>query len=178
MDAFFAAVEQRDFPHYRNKPIIVGGNPNSRGVVATCSYEARRYGIHSAMPSAHAYRLCPQAVFIKPRFDVYKQASMQIRQIFADYTDRIEPLSLDEAYLDVSDAELFQGSASLIAKAIKEKIHQQVGLIASAGVSYNKFLAKLASDIDKPDGFYLITPEQGPEFAEKLPISQFHGIGC
>ena len=177
MDAFFAAVEQRDFPHYRNKPIVVGGSPDSRGVVATCSYEARRYGIHSAMPSAHAYRLCPQAVFIKPRFDVYKVASMQIRQVFADYTDLVEPLSLDEAYLDVSDADVLQGSASLIAKAIKADIKTACGLIASAGVSYNKFLAKLASDIDKPDGFYLITPQQGPEFAEKLPISQFHGIG-
>jgi len=177
MDAFFAAIEQRDFPQYRNKPVVVGGNPYSRGVVATCSYEARRFGIHSAMPSAHAYRLCPQAVFIKPRFDVYKEASVQIRQIFADYTDLIEPLSLDEAYLDVSDVDVLQGSATLIAKAIKEKIKQQIGLIASAGVSYNKFLAKLASDMDKPDGFYLISPQQGPEFAEKLPISQFHGIG-
>lgn len=177
MDAFFAAVEQRDFPEYRNKPVIVGGSPYSRGVVATCSYEARRFGIHSAMPSAHAYRLCPQAVFVKPRFDVYKEASVQIRQIFADYTDLIEPLSLDEAYLDVSEADILQGSATLIAKAIKEKIKQQIGLIASAGVSYNKFLAKLASDMDKPDGFYLITPRQGSEFAEKLPISKFHGIG-
>ena len=177
MDAFFAAVEQRDFPQYRNKPVIVGGDPYSRGVVATCSYEARRYGIHSAMPSAHAYRLCPQAIFVKPRFEVYKQASLQIRQIFADYTDLVEPLSLDEAYLDVSDVDLLQGSATLIAKAIKEKIKQQTGLIASAGVSYNKFLAKLASDIDKPDGFYLITPQQGPEFAGSVPISQFHGIG-
>jgi DNA polymerase IV len=177
MDAFFAAVEQRDFPQYRNKPVVVGGAPNSRGVVATCSYEARRYGIHSAMPSAHAYRLCPQAVFIIPRFDVYKEVSVQIRQIFAGYTDLVEPMSLDEAYLDVSDVAVLQGSATLIAKEIKEKIKQQVGLIASAGVSYNKFLAKMASDRDKPDGFYLITPEQGSEFTEQLPISQFHGIG-
>ena len=177
MDAFYAAVEQRDFPEYRNKPIVVGGSPHTRGVVATCSYEARRYGIHSAMPSTQAYRLCPHAIFIKPRFEVYKAASVQIRQIFADYSELVEPLSLDEAYLDVSDATMLQGSATLIAKAIKEKIKQQVGLIASAGVSYNKFLAKLASDIDKPDGFYLITPQQGPEFAEKLLISQFHGIG-
>ncbi len=125
----------------------------------------------------HAFRLCPHAVFIKPRFDVYKEASVQIRQIFADYSNLVEPLSLDEAYLDVSDAAMLQGSASLIAKAIKEKIKQHVGLIASAGVSYNKFLAKLGSDRDKPDGFYLITPQQGPGFAEKLPIGQFHGIG-
>lgn len=177
MDAFFAAVEQRDFPQYRNKPIIVGGIPYSRGVVATCSYEARRYGIHSAMSSAHAYRLCPQAVFVKPRFDVYKEVSAQIRHIFASYTDLVEPLSLDEAYLDVSDVDVLQGSASLIAMAIKEQIKKQTKLVASAGVSYNKFLAKLASDINKPDGFYLITPGYGPEFAAKLPISKFHGVG-
>lgn len=177
MDAFFAAVEQRDFPHYRNQPIVVGGSPQSRGVVATCSYEARRFGIHSAMPSAHAYRLCPQAVFVKPRFDVYKEVSQQIRGVFAEFTDQIEPLSLDEAYLDVTDATLLQGSASLIAQAIKAKIKQKTELIASAGVSYNKFLAKLASDIDKPDGFYLITPQQGPEFAATLPVTKFHGIG-
>ena len=122
MDAFFAAVEQRDFPQYRNKPIIVGGSPYSRGVVATCSYEARRYGVHSAMPSAHAYRLCPQAVFVKPRFDVYKEASVQIRQIFANYTDLVEPLSMDEAYLDVSSSDMLQGSATLIANPLKKKL--------------------------------------------------------
>lgn len=177
MDAFFAAVEQRDYPQYRNQPIIVGGSPFSRGVVATCSYEARHYGIHSAMPSAQAYRLCPHAIFVKPRFEAYKAASQQIRHIFAEFTDLVEPLSLDEAYLDVSAAEIYQGSATLIAKAIKAAIKQQVGLIASAGISYNKFLAKLASDMDKPDGLYLITPEQGPEFAEKLPVNKFHGIG-
>jgi DNA polymerase-4 len=177
MDAFFAAVEQRDFPQYRNKPVIVGGNPDSRGVVATCSYEARRYGIHSAMPSAHAYRLCPQAIFVKPRFDAYQQASTAIREIFAEYTDLFEPLSLDEAYLDVSNTQLLQGSATLIAKAVKTAIKQETKLIASAGVSYNKFLAKIASDIKKPDGFYLITPEQGEVFVEQLPIEKFHGVG-
>ena len=177
MDAYFAAVEQRDNLQYRNKPIIVGGQPDSRGVVATCSYEARKFGIHSAMPSSQAYRLCPQAIFVKPRFEVYKEVSVTIRRVFSEYTELVEPLSLDEAYLDVTDVDVLQGSATLIARAIKEKIKQQIGLIASAGVSYNKFLAKLASDMDKPDGFYLITPEQGPEFAEKLPISQFHGIG-
>jgi len=177
MDAFFAAVEQRDFPQYRNKPLIVGGAPDSRGVVATCSYEARQYGIHSAMPSAHAYRLCPQAIFVKPRFEAYQQASMAIRKIFADYTDLVEPLSLDEAYLDVSNTSLYQGSATLIAKAIKAAIKQETQLIASAGVSYNKFLAKIASDIDKPDGLYLITPEQGADFAERLPVEKFHGVG-
>ncbi len=177
MDAFFAAVEQRDFPQYRNKPIIVGGSPDSRGVVATCSYEARKYGVRSAMPSAHAYRLCPQAIFVKLRFEAYQQASTAIRQIFADYTDLFEPLSLDEAYLDVSNAGLHQGSATLIAKAVKAAIKRETGLIASAGVSYNKFLAKIASDVNKPDGLYLITPEQGAGFAERLPVEKFHGIG-
>ncbi|MDD5411833.1 MAG: DNA polymerase IV, partial [Methylobacter sp.] len=177
MDAFFAAVEQRDFPQYRNKPLIVGGTPDSRGVVATCSYEARQYGIHSAMPSSHAYRLCPQAIFVKPRFEAYREASMAIRKIFANYTELFEPLSLDEAYLDVSDVDLHQGSATLIAKAIKAKIKQETQLIASAGVSYNKFLAKIASDINKPDGLYLITPEQGADFVEQLPVEKFHGVG-
>ncbi|MEQ1527728.1 MAG: DNA polymerase IV [Methylococcales bacterium] len=177
MDAFFAAVEQRDFPQYRNKPIIVGGSPFSRGVVATCSYEARQFGIHSAMPSATAYRLCPQAIFVKPRFEAYKEASAAIRKIFAEYTDIVEPLSLDEAYLDVSDVTVHQGSATFIAKAIKANIKQQTGLIASAGISYNKFLAKIASDMGKPDGLYLIAPEQGPGFAEQLAIAKFHGIG-
>ena len=177
MDAFFAAVEQRDFPQYRNKPLIVGGSPNSRGVVATCSYEARQYGVHSAMSSARAYRLCPQAVFVKPRFEAYQEASMRIREIFADYTELFEPLSLDEAYLDVSDTEILQGSATLIAKAIKTAIRQKTQLTASAGISYNKFLAKIASDMGKPDGLYLITPEQGPSFAEQLPVGKFHGIG-
>ncbi|MDP1664263.1 MAG: DNA polymerase IV [Methylobacter sp.] len=177
MDAFFAAVEQRDFPQYRNKPLIVGGATDSRGVVATCSYEARQYGIHSAMPSAHAYRLCPQAIFVKPRFDAYQEASRAIRKIFADYTDLFEPLSLDEAYLDVSNVSLHQGSATLIAKAIKAAIKQETQLIASAGISYNKFLAKIASDINKPDGLYLIAPEQGADFVEQLPIERFHGVG-
>ncbi len=176
-DAFYAAVEQRDHPQYRNKPIIVGGRPDSRGVVATCSYEARQFGVRSAMPSAHAYRLCPQAIFVKPRFDAYREASAIVRDVFARYCDSIEPLSLDEAYLDVSDSELYQGSATLLAKQIKQDILQQTRLIASAGISYNKFLAKLASDMGKPDGLYLITPEQGPEFAEQLDIGRFHGIG-
>lgn len=177
MDAFFAAVEQRDFPHYRNKPLIVGGNPSSRGVVATCSYEARQYGIHSAMSSALAYRLCPQAVFVKPRFAAYQEASMHIREVFADYTEVFEPLSLDEAYLDVSGTDKLQGSALRIAKAIKAAIREKTQLTASAGISYNKFLAKIASDMGKPDGLYLITPEQGAAFVEQLPINKFHGVG-
>ncbi|MGJ0430968.1 DNA polymerase IV [Methylobacter sp.] len=177
MDAFFAAIEQRDIPKYRNKPLIVGGAPDTRGVVATCSYEARQYGIHSAMPSSQAYRLCPQAIFVKPRFEAYREASQTIRKIFAGYTELVEPLSLDEAYLDVSDTQLHQGSATLIAKAIKAAIKHETGLIASAGISYNKFLAKIASDMDKPDGLYLITPEQGARFVEQLTIDKFHGIG-
>ena len=177
MDAFFAAVEQRDFPEYRNKPLIVGGSPFSRGVVATCSYEARPYGIHSAMPTSRAYRLCPEAIFVKPRFEAYREASQAIRQIFFEYTDLVEPLSLDEAYLDVTESDQHEGSATLIAKAIKTKIKQKTELTASAGVSYNKFLAKIASDLDKPDGLYLIKPKQGAEFVERLPIHKFHGVG-
>ncbi|MCK5829000.1 MAG: DNA polymerase IV [Methylococcales bacterium] len=177
MDAFFASVEQRDFPEYQNKPIIVGGKPESRGVVATCSYEARQYGIHSAMPSSQAYRLCPQAIFLKPRFEAYKEASSIIRQIFSHYTELFEPLSLDEAYLDVSKNILCQGSATLIAKEVKKSILQKTGLVASAGISYNKFLAKIASDMDKPDGLYLIVPKQGIAFVEKLTVGKFHGIG-
>ena len=146
MDAFFAAVEQRDFPEYRNKPLVVGGDPFSRGVVATCSYEARPYGIHSAMPTSRAYRLCPQAIFVRPRFEAYQEVSQCIRQIFFDFTDLVEPLSLDEAYLDVTGSERNNGSATLIAKAIKSRIKQSTQLTASAGVSYNKFLAKIASD--------------------------------
>lgn len=177
MDAFFAAVEQRDHPEYRNKPIIVGGKPGSRGVVATCSYEARKFGIHSAMSSSQAYRLCPQAIFVKPRFEAYKDASIAIRQIFSEYTKLFEPLSLDEAYLDVSASLSHQGSATLIAQDIKQTILKKTGLIASAGISYNKFLAKIASDMDKPDGLYLISPKQGEQFVEALAVAKFHGIG-
>jgi len=177
MDAFFAAVEQRDYPEYQHKPIIVGGKPNSRGVVATCSYEARKFGIHSAMPSSQAYRLCPQAIFVKPRFEAYKEASSAIREIFSEYTDLFEPLSLDEAYLDVSNTSFLRGSATLIAKEIKKTILAKTRLVASAGISYNKFLAKIASDMDKPDGLFLITPEQGRQFVENLAVGKFHGIG-
>lgn len=177
MDAFFAAVEQRDFPRYRGKPLVVGGMPDSRGVVSTCSYEARQYGIHSAMPSAHAYRLCPHAIFVKPRFEAYREAALGIRAIFSEYTEVYEPLSLDEAYLDVTHAEHWCGSATLIARDIKNKIRREIGLIASAGISYNKFLAKIASDINKPDGFYVILPEMAESFIAQLPIAKFHGIG-
>jgi DNA polymerase-4 len=177
MDAFFAAIEQRDNSDYRNKPIIVGGQPESRGVVATCSYEARQFGIRSAMPSAYAYRLCPQAIFVKPRFSVYQETSEIIRHIFSRYCEIFEPVALDEAYLDVTCTNFYQGSATLLAKQLKQEIYQQTQLIASAGISYNKFLAKIASDIDKPNGLYLIKPNQGAKFVESLAIGQFHGVG-
>jgi len=177
MDAFYAAVEQRDCPDYRGRPLVVGGPPDGRGVVATCSYEARRFGIHSAMPSAHAKRLCPDAIFVRPRFDVYRTVSQAIRSVFRRYTPLVEPLSLDEAYLDVSDVRVCRGSATLIAREIKQRIYEETGLIASAGVSYNKFLAKIASDMDKPDGLYLITPARGPAFVAALPVGRFHGVG-
>lgn len=177
MDAFYASVEQRDFPELKGKPLIVGGQPDSRGVVAACSYEARKFGIHSAMASSRAYRLCPQAIFVRPRFEAYREVSNQIRDIFWRYALEVEPLSLDEAYLDVTFTESFNGSATLIAKAIKREILAATGLTASAGVSYNKFLAKIASDMDKPDGLYLIRPEHGPVFINELPIGKFHGIG-
>ncbi len=177
MDAFFASVEQRDHPEYQGKPLIVGGQPDSRGVVAACSYEARKYGIHSAMPCARAYRLCPQAIFVRPRFEAYREVSAQIREIFWRYASEVEPLSLDEAYLDVTYTADYNGSATLIAKAIKRDIVAETRLTASAGVSYNKFLAKIASDMNKPNGLYVIRPEQGPAFVETLPIGKFHGIG-
>ena len=177
MDAFFASVEQRDHPAYKGKPVIVGGEPNSRGVVAACSYEARKFGIHSAMPCSHAYRLCPQAVFIPPRFEAYREVSNQIRTIFWHYASQVEPLSLDEAYLDVTYTADFDGSATRIAQAIKDEILEQTHLIASAGVSYNKLLAKIASDMDKPNGLYVIKPEQGLTFVADLAIDKFHGIG-
>ncbi len=177
MDAFFAAVEQRDNPELRGKPVIVGGPPNSRGVVAACSYEARVFGIHSAMPSSRAYRLCPAAIFVKGRFEAYREASRQLHEIFREYTQLIEPLSLDEAYLDVTDCQQCRGSATLIARQIKQKVKERINLVASAGVSYNKFLAKIASDMDKPDGLFVLRPEQAEEFVAGLPVRKFHGVG-
>jgi len=177
MDAFFASVEQRDNPEYRGKPLIVGGKPNSRGVVAACSYEARKFGIYSAMPCSQAYRLCPQAIFVPVRFEAYREASAKIREVFWRYAVQVEPLSLDEAYLDVSYTAAFDGIATKIAQAIKHEIKQETGLIASAGVSYNKFLAKIASDMDKPDGLYVITPKQGAAFVQSLAIEKFYGVG-
>ncbi len=177
MDAFYASVEQRDNPEYKGKPVVVGGTPEQRGVVAACSYEARKFGIHSAMPAAQAYKKCPKAIFLKPRFTAYREVSAQIQDVFHQFTELVEPLSLDEAYLDVTNNQEFSGSATLIAKQIKKIIKEKTDLNASAGISYNKFLAKIASDMDKPDGLFLITPEQGPEFIKTLPIRKFHGIG-
>jgi DNA polymerase-4 len=177
MDAFYAAVEQRDFPDYRGQPLIVGGDPERRGVVATCSYEARRFGVRSAMSAACARQLCPQAIFVRPRFTVYRQISQTLQAIFRRYTPLIEPVALDEAYLDVTGITTFQGSATRLAQEIKRAIQEETQLTASAGVSYNKFLAKLASDLNKPDGLYLITPEAGPAFVESLSIERFHGVG-
>jgi DNA polymerase-4 len=176
MDAFYASVEQRDNPDLRGKPVAVGGS-RERGVVAAASYEARKFGVRSAMPSVTAKRQCPDLIFVKPRFEVYKAVSQQIREIFAEHTPMIEPLSLDEAYLDVT--ENLQGIplARDVALAIRAKIKQEIGLNASAGISYNKFLAKLASDYRKPNGQYVITPEMGPAFVETLPVGKFHGIG-
>lgn len=176
MDAFYASVEQRDNPELRGQPVAVGG-ARERGVVAAASYEARRFGVRSAMPSVTARRKCPELVFVKPRFDVYKEISHQIRGIFADYTRLIEPLSLDEAYLDVTENLRGLPSATAIAEEIRARIKGETGLTASAGVSYNKFLAKLASDYRKPDGLFVITPKMGPAFVEDLPVARFHGIG-
>jgi DNA polymerase IV len=173
MDAFYASVEQRDFPEYRDKPVVVGGSPQGRGVVAAASYEARKFGIHSAMPSSRAYKLCPNVIFMKPRFDIYKEISRQIRSIFFEYTSLVEPLSLDEAYLDVTDNLKNNPSATLIAREIKIRIKKETELTASAGISFNKFLAKIASDINKPDGLFLITPKQATEFLENSKLATF-----
>ena len=176
MDAFFASVEQRDDPSLRGKPVAVGGS-SPRGVVAAASYEARTFGVRSAMASVTARRKCPELVFVPPRFDVYRAVSDQIRAIFADYTDLIEPLSLDEAYLDVSEDRQGLGSATAIAEDIRRRIKAETQLTASAGVSYNKFIAKLASDQNKPDGICVIPPHRGAAFVASLPVSRFRGVG-
>lgn len=177
MDAFYASIEQRDNPAYKGRPIAVGGMPHQRGVVAAASYEARAFGIHSAMPSRKAQELCPHILFVKPRFEVYKSVSNSIRSIFKRYTDLIEPLSLDEAYLDVTDDKHGIGSAIEIAQQIKHAIKTELRLTASAGISTNKFIAKIASDINKPDGLTFIGPSKIEVFIEQLPIEKFHGIG-
>lgn len=176
MDAFYASVEQRDDPALRGKPVAVGGS-SRRGVVAAASYEARKFGVRSAMPSITAKRQCPELIFVPPRFDAYREVSYQIRAIFHDYADEVEPLSLDEAYLDVSADKAGLGSATATAKLIRRRIRDETGLTASAGVSYNKFIAKLASDQNKPDGLTVIPPGKGAEFVQTLSIRRFHGIG-
>jgi DNA polymerase-4 len=176
MDAFFASVEQRDNPELRGKPVAVGGG-GARGVVAAASYEARKFGVRSAMPGATARRLCPDLIFTKGRFDAYREVSNQIRAIFREFTPHVEPLSLDEAYLDVTDDLRGIGSATRIAELIRQRIREETRLTASAGVSYNKFLAKLASDQNKPDGICVIRPGQGAAFVQSLPVRRFHGIG-
>jgi DNA polymerase-4 len=176
MDAFYASVEQRDDPALRGKPVAVGHGAR-RGVVAAASYEARAFGVHSALPSVTALRKCPELVFVPPRFDVYRAVSAQVHAVFAEFTELIEPLSLDEAYLDVTANDAGLPTAWLTAKAIRARILQETGLTASAGVSYNKFLAKLASSQRKPNGQFAITPEEGPAFVEALPVAKFHGVG-
>jgi DNA polymerase-4 len=176
MDAFFASVEQRDNPQLRGKPVAVGGSAQ-RGVVAAASYEARKFGVRSAMPSVTAARHCPSLIFVRPHFEVYRAVSQQIRQIFVRHTNLVEPLSLDEAYLDVTSDKQHIGSAIRIAQLIRSAILEETGLTASAGVSYNKFLAKIASDQNKPDGIFVIRPQEGAEFVASLPVRRFYGVG-
>jgi DNA polymerase-4 len=176
MDAFYASVEQRDDPSLQGRPVAVG-YPEKRGVVAAASYEARQFGVRSALPSTTALRKCPELIFRPPRFEVYKAVSRQIHAIFADYTPLIEPLSLDEAYLDVTDNLRRLPTASATAKEIRARILEETSLTASAGISYNKFIAKLASDFRKPNGQYVVPPEQGEAFVEALPVTKFYGVG-
>ena len=176
MDAFYASVEQRDTPELRGRPVAVGRS-QERGVVAAASYEARKFGVRSAMPSLVAQRKCPELIFVPPRFDVYRAVSAQIHAVFARYTPIIQPLSLDEAYLDVTDPLLPRPSATAIAQEIRAAIYAETGLTASAGISYNKFLAKLASDYRKPDGQFVIPPGAGEAFVADLPVGSFHGVG-
>ncbi len=177
LDAFYAAIEQRDRPELRGLPVVVGGDPHKRGVVSTCSYEARKFGLHSAMPSRTAYKLCPQAIFLPPRFEVYRTVSTQIMAIFKAHTDLVEPLSLDEAYLDVTTQAGDLTSATQLAQDIKQDIFATTGLTASAGISYSKFLAKLASDHHKPDGLTVISREQAASFLDATAIEKFLGVG-
>ena len=177
MDAFFASIEQKDTPAFQGKPLIVGGNPEQRGVVAACSYEARRFGIHSAMPCSRAIRLCPQAIFTKPRMDRYKEISAHLMAIFRRYTPLVEPLSLDEAFLDVTTNHQHHPSATILAQRIRCQIFQELQLTASAGISFNKFLAKVASDFNKPNGLTTIPPDKAVDFLSLLPIRKFFGVG-
>jgi DNA polymerase-4 len=177
MDAFYASVEQRDHPEWRGKPLVVGGSPDSRSVVCTASYEARKFGIRSAIPCSQALRLCPTAIFVPPRFEAYKEASRHLHRIFSDYTETIEPLSLDEAFLDVTDNASNGGLATPIAKEIRQRIRQELSLTGSAGVSYCKFLAKVASDMRKPDGLTVIPPEKAQDIIDALPVGRFFSVG-
>lgn len=176
-DCFYAAIEMRDDPSLARRPIAVGGAADRRGVIATCNYEARAYGVRSAMASAHALKLCPDLLILRPRMDAYKEASQEIHNIFRTYTEQIEPLSLDEAYLDVSTCEHFAGSATRIAQDIRRRVWQQLRITVSAGVAPNKFLAKIASDWNKPDGLFVITPAQVEGFVEALEVKRLHGVG-
>lgn len=176
-DCFYAAVEVRDNPSLRGRPVAVGGDPGRRGVIATCNYEARRDGVRSAMPSSQALRMCPDLVILKPDFDKYRRVSEQIQTIFKRFTDRIEPLSLDEAFLDVSDCQQFHNSATRIAEALRQQVREEVRITVSAGVAPNKFLAKIASDWRKPDGLFVIRPEQVSEFIGALPVEKIFGVG-
>lgn len=177
MDAFYASVEQRDFPELRGKPLVVGGDPSGRGVVAAASYEVRQFGVRSAMSCYEARKRCPDVIFVRPRFEVYRAVSQDIRQIMYSLTPDVEPLSLDEAYLDVTGLQVHQGSATLMANWLRAQILEHTGLTASAGVSFNKMLAKIASDINKPNGTAIITPADAEAFISTLPIERFHGIG-
>ncbi|WP_426149266.1 DNA polymerase IV [Pseudomonas sp. DC3000-4b1] len=176
-DCFYAAIEMRDDPRLAGKPLAVGGSADRRGVIATCNYEARAYGVRSAMSSRHALKLCPDLTIVRPRFDAYKEASREIHGIFQQYTDLIEPLSLDEAYLDVTDSTHFQGSATRVAQAIRQDVARRLHITVSAGVAPNKFLAKIASDWRKPNGLFVITPDQVEAFVAELPVSKLHGVG-
>jgi DNA polymerase-4 len=176
-DCFYASIEVRDNPHLLGKPIAVGGSPNHRGVVATCNYEAREFGIHSAMASATARKRCPDLIIIRPDMEKYREASAQIHEVFSRYTELIEPLSLDEAYLDVSDSKHFEGSATLIAEAIRAEVKENVNITISVGIAPNKFLAKIASDWNKPDGVFVVTPDQVDAFVIALPVKKLHGVG-
>lgn len=177
MDAFYASVEIRENPELAGKPVVVGGSPNSRGVVCAASYEARKYGVRSAIPCSQAKRLCPDAIFIPPNFTLYKNISLEVNEIFHEYTDLVEPLSLDEAFLDVTRNKINETSATKIAEEIKSKVYSKTNLTISCGVSYNKFLAKIASDWKKPNGLFIIRPKEASKFLENLDIGKFYGVG-
>ncbi len=176
-DCFYASIEMRDNPSLANLPMAVGGSPNRRGVVATCNYEARKFGVHSAMASATARNLCPDLIIIRPEMEKYRHASGLIHEVFQNYTDVIEPLSLDEAFLDVSESAHFEGSATRIAEAIRSEVREKIGITVSAGIAPNKFLAKIASDWKKPDGQFVVRPEQVEIFVAQLPVNKLHGVG-